>query len=46
MELYSKVEPPKIRSEKRPLLEDNFGGWRNTLVEVFLRKGPNYGIFR
>jgi hypothetical protein len=35
VELYSKAEPPNIRSEKRPLLEDDFGSWINSLVEYF-----------
>jgi hypothetical protein len=42
----AKTGPSITRSEKRPLVEDDLGGWRNSLVEVFLRKGPNYGVFR
>jgi hypothetical protein len=33
-----------VRSEKRPILGPDFGGWRNSLVEEILRKGPNYGV--
>jgi hypothetical protein len=36
MKLPLKAELPTMRSEKRPLLEDNFAGWRNSLVDVFL----------